>query len=187
MPDRDAKLPISRKSGNCLCTWFRFDQDAAGARFGAQSLQEQGQEGSVAISVPIEAKDELAEILGAAGPDRGQPQAARRVAVAAFDRSGDRHLAFGAAPGPEGAPLSRCGWLASPIPTRPDSGLRSGVTMARRSLAASIQALRQDPMRFCNCRAEMPLQWVAIRQAARNQIASDSLVWCRRVPAVTEA
>ncbi len=222
---------------NCLCTWFRFDQDAAGVRFGAQSLQEQGQEGGVAISAPgVEAKDELAEtglealgaqpvaaaprpalevaehgvdpgenlmggpvadnmglvaiprhcaaaspavclddrgrggvahnevakIPGAAGRDRGQPQAARRIAVAKFNRSGDRHLAFRAA---------------------------LGVTMARRSLAASIQALRQDPIpsRFCKCRAEMPLQWVAIRQAAQNQIVSDSLVRCRRVPAATEA
>ena len=53
--------PTLKKWLNCLCTWFRFDQDAAGVRFGAQSLQERGQEGSVAISVPIEAKDELVE------------------------------------------------------------------------------------------------------------------------------
>ncbi len=33
---------------NCLCTWFRFDQDAAGVRFGAQSLQEQALEGDEA-------------------------------------------------------------------------------------------------------------------------------------------
>ncbi len=32
---------------------------------------------------------EVAEILGTAGRDRGRPQAARRVAVAEFDRSGD--------------------------------------------------------------------------------------------------
>ena len=69
-------------------------------------------------------------------------------------------LPSGLRPGPGGAPLSRCGRQASSISTRPDSGLRSGLTMARRSLAASIQALRQDPVpsRFCNCRAEMPLQ-----------------------------
>ena len=215
---------------NCLCTWFRFDQDVVGVRFGAQCLQEQGRERSVAVSVPIETKDELvetglevlgaqpvadapspalevaergvdpgenfmggpvaddmgpvavprhrataspavcldnrgrggvahseaAEILGAAGPDRGQPQATLRVAVAEFDRSGDRHLAFRASPRP------------------------------RRHV---FVALRQfpTPSRFCNCRAEMPLQWVAIRQAARNRIASDSLVRCRRVPAATEA
>ena len=40
---------------NCLCTWFRFDQDAAGVRFGAQSLQEQGQEGSVAMRLATSA------------------------------------------------------------------------------------------------------------------------------------
>ena len=58
-----------------------------------------------------------------------------------------------------------------------------------RSRGAALQPLRQDPIpsRFCNCKAEMPLQWVAIRQAARNRIASDSLVRCRRVPAATEA
>ncbi len=69
-------------------------------------------------------------------------------------------LPSGLRPGPGGAPLSRCGRLASSISTRPGSGLRSGVAMARRSLAASIQALRQYPIpsRFCNCRAEMPLQ-----------------------------
>ena len=53
-------MPHSNQA-NRLCTWFRFDRDAAGARFDAQSLQEQGQEGSVAVSAPIEAKDELAE------------------------------------------------------------------------------------------------------------------------------
>ena len=162
---------------NCLCTWFRFDQDAAGARFGAQSLQEQGQEGDVAISAPVEAKDQLvetglealgaqplrlentvwiqarisraglspttwgrwrsrgnalqpsvltvaavlahsevAEILGVAGRDRGQPQAARHVAVAEFDRAGDRHLAFrccAAAGWPRRSRLDRtagCAW-----------------------------------------------------------------------------
>ncbi len=46
---------------NCLCTWFRFDQDVAGVRFGAQNLQEQRQECSVAVSAPIETKDELVE------------------------------------------------------------------------------------------------------------------------------
>ena len=46
---------------DCLCIWFRFDQDAVGVRFGAQSLQEQRQEGGVAISAPIETKDELIE------------------------------------------------------------------------------------------------------------------------------
>ena len=93
-------------------------------------------------------------------------------------------LPSGLRPDPGGAPLSRCGRLASSVATRPDSGLRSGLTMARRSLAASIQARRQDPIpsRFCSCKAEIPLQWVA-----RNQIASDSLVRCRRVLAATEA
>ncbi len=148
----------------------------------------------MAISAPIEAKDELAETglealgaqpvidaprpaleIGERGVDPGENFMGRLVAD-------DRHLAFRVAPGPSGAPLSCCGWLTSSISTRPDSGLRSGVAMARRSLAASIQALRQDPTpsRFCNCRAEMPLEWVAIRWAARNQIASDSLVRCRR-------
>ena len=68
---------------NCLCTWFRFDQDAAGVRFGAQSLQEQGQEGSVAISAPIETKDELIEtgleVLGAQ-PVADAPHPALEVA-----------------------------------------------------------------------------------------------------------
>ncbi len=64
----------------------------------------------------------------------------------------------------------------------------------------ALGALRQDPTpsRFCNCKAEMPLQWALIRQAAfkhfkafrfhgGTRIASDSLVRCRRLPAATEA
>ncbi len=106
------------------------------------------------------AHSEVVEILGVAGRDRGQPQAARRVAVPSSTAPATGILPSGLRPGPEGAPLSRCGRLASSIPTRPDSGLLSGVAMARRSLAASIQALRQDPIpsRFCNCKAEMPLE-----------------------------
>ena len=75
---------------NCLCTWFRFDQDAAGARFGAQSLQEQGQEGSVALSAPIETKDELVETgleaLGAQ-PVADAPRPALEIAERGVDPS----------------------------------------------------------------------------------------------------
>ena len=78
--------------GNCLCTWFRFDQDVAGARFGAQSLREQRQEGSVAISAPIEAKDELAETgleaLGAQ-PVAAAPRPALEVAERGVDPGED--------------------------------------------------------------------------------------------------
>ncbi len=73
---------------NCLRTWFRFDQDAAGVRFGAQSLQEHGQECNVAISAPIEAKDELVETgleaLGAQ-PVADAPSPALEVAERGVD------------------------------------------------------------------------------------------------------
>ena len=131
----------------------------------------------MAISVLIEAKDKLIETgleaLGAQ-PVADAPHPALEAAERGVD-PGENFMGWPVAddlgpatgilpsrlrPGPGGAPLSRCGRLASSIPTRPDSGLRSGVARARRSLAASIQALRQDPIPscFCNCRAEMPLE-----------------------------
>ncbi len=42
MPRTHNPTPIYH--ANCLCTWFRFDRDTAGVGFGAQSLQEQGQD-----------------------------------------------------------------------------------------------------------------------------------------------
>ncbi len=87
-----------------------------------------------------------------------------------------------------GSSLVRNGRLASSMSTRPDNGLRSGSTMLARSLWASSQALRQEPIASCfwSCRAEMPLEWVAIRSAAQNQTVSGSLLACRIVPAITE-
>ena len=64
-----------------------------------------------------------------------------------------------------GSFLVRKGRLASSISTKPDNRLRSGLTIAVRSLWASSQALRYEPMPSCfwSCRAEMPLEWVAIK------------------------
>ena len=60
--------------------------------------------------------------------------------------------------------------------------------MARRNLAHYIQAVRYEPRPswFCNCSTEMPLECVAIKNAAQNQIVSGSLLACMIVPAVTE-
>jgi hypothetical protein len=60
--------------------------------------------------------------------------------------------------------------------------------MARRSLAHNIQAVRYEPRPswLCSCSAEMPLECVAIRNAAQNQIVSGSLLACMIVPVVTE-
>jgi hypothetical protein len=87
-----------------------------------------------------------------------------------------------------GSFLVRNGMIVSSASTRPLSGSRSGLTMARRSLAHSIQAVRYEPRPswFCSCSAEMPLECVAIKNAAQNQIVSGSLLACMMVPAVTE-
>src|SRR6516162_5470669 len=87
-----------------------------------------------------------------------------------------------------GSFLVRNGIIVSSASTSPLSGSRSGLTMARRSLAHNIQAVRYEPRPswFCNCSAEMPLECVAIRNAAQNQIVSGSLLACMIVPAVTE-
>jgi hypothetical protein len=60
--------------------------------------------------------------------------------------------------------------------------------MARRSLAANIQAVRYEPRLswLCSRRAEIPLGCVAIRKAAQNPIVSGSSLACMIVPAVTE-
>jgi len=78
--------------------------------------------------------------------------------------------------------------IVSSASTTPLSGSRSGLTMARRSLAANIQAVRYEPRLswLCSCSAEMPLECVDIRNAAQNHIVSGSLLACMIVPAVTE-
>jgi hypothetical protein len=60
--------------------------------------------------------------------------------------------------------------------------------MARRCLTHNIRAVRQAPKPswFSSCSAEMPLECVAIRNAAQNQIVSGRLLACMIVPAVTE-
>ena len=64
-----------------------------------------------------------------------------------------------------GSFLLRQGISVSSTSTRPASALRPGATMLRRSLPHSSQALRYEPKPSwrCSCRAEMPLEWVAIR------------------------
>ena len=76
--------------------------------------------------------DEAAEVSGAVGGDFGQPQAAGRVLVPELNGADDQHFAVVAAPprGAGGSLLVRKGRLASSISTRPDSGLRSGSTIA---------------------------------------------------------
>src|SRR5665809_126136 len=87
-----------------------------------------------------------------------------------------------------GSSLVRSGRLLSSTSTRPARGWRPGASIARRSLAASIQAVRYEPKPSCacSCSAEMPLECVAIRKAASNQIVSGSLLACSTVPAVRE-
>ena len=89
--------------------------------------------------------DEAVELAGAVGCDPGQAQAAGGVAVADLDRADDEaacRRGCGRVRRPGDRPWSRNGSEVSSISTKPDKGLRSGSTMARRSLAASNQALR---------------------------------------------
>ena len=63
--------------------------------------------------------------------------------------------------------------------------LRSGLTIAVRSLWASSQALRYEPMPSCfwSCRAEMPLEWVDHQVGGlRTRSVSGSLLACRIIP-----
>src|SRR6516225_9391248 len=87
-----------------------------------------------------------------------------------------------------GSFLVRNGMVVSSASTTPLSGSRSGLTIARRSLPHNIQAARYEPRPswLCSCSAEMPLECVAMRNAAQNQIVSGSLLACMIVPAVTE-
>src|SRR6516164_10428594 len=73
-----------------------------------------------------------------------------------------------------GSFLARNGMIVSSASTTPLSGSRSGLTMARRILAHNIQAVRYEPRPswLCSCSAEMPLECVAMRNAAQNQIVS---------------
>src|SRR5467141_2974355 len=87
-----------------------------------------------------------------------------------------------------GSSLVRNGMIVSSASTTPHRGSRSGLTMARRSLAHNIQAVRYEPRPswLCSCSAEMPLECVAIRNAAQNHLVNGSLLACMMVPAVTE-
>ncbi len=155
----------------------------------ARSLQEQGQEGSVAISAPIEAKDELAETgleaLGAQ-PVIDAPRPALEVAERGVD-PGENFM--GGPPvaddmGPVAVPRRRAaaGWPRRSRPDRTAGCARGSHGAAKLGGEHPGAAAGFDPEPLRNCRAEMPLQWVAIRWAAQNQIASDSLVRCRRWP-----
>src|SRR4051812_1698484 len=87
-----------------------------------------------------------------------------------------------------GSSWVRSGSVLSSASISQDKGARCGSTIARRSLPASIHAVRYEPRpsRRCSCRADRPLLWVATRKAARNQVVSASLLSCRIVPARTE-
>ena len=91
-------------------------------------------------------------------------------------------------PPPGGSSLARQAISVSSTSTRPARGARPGATRARRRLAPSSQALLSEPRPscLCRCRAERPLEWVAISQAAQNHTVSGSLEPCSTVPAVTE-
>ena len=109
--------------------------------------------------------DEVSEVGGAVGGDR--PAAGGRdVSVPEFDGADDEHLAVVAAYlalrwedrlWPE--------WKAGLVDFHQARQRVARSTMLARSLWASSQALRYEPIPSCfwSCRAEMPLQWVAIR------------------------
>src|SRR5512144_2683389 len=110
--------------------------------------------------------DESVQAGGGEVRDRRQPHPARPMAVH-LDAPPTSILPWPLRPRPPsgGSSLLRCGISVSSISTRPFSGGRSGATMARRSLAQSSHAVLYEPSPscFCTCRAEMPLEWVAIR------------------------
>src|SRR6516162_6901079 len=135
------------------------------------------------------AKYESVDLVLAEALDYLQPGASRRAAVD-FDRPCDQHLADPTAPRwhDDRVVLGTKRNGLSSASTTPLSGSRSGLTIARRSLPHNIQAVRYEPRPswLCSCSAEMPLECVAMRNAAQNQIVSGSLLACMIVPAVTE-
>src|SRR6516162_4687700 len=155
--------------------------------------------GNVAVGWPVVrhqpgvgghgAEHESVDLVLAEALDYLQPGASRRAAVD-FDRPCDQHLADPTAPAGTtiGSFLVRNGMVVSSASTTPLSGSRSGLTIARRSLPHNIQAVRYEPRPswLCSCSAEMPLECVAMRNAAQNQIVSGSLLACMIVPAVPE-
>ena len=88
--------------------------------------------------------DEGVETAGTVVGESGQAQSARLVAVAHLDATDHEQLAVMASPGAAAGgvvlgPERQGGFVDL---DQPDNGLRSGSTIARRSLAASIQAVR---------------------------------------------
>jgi hypothetical protein len=63
-----------------------------------------------------------------------------------------------------------------------------GVDHRPAQLGDNIQAVRYEPRPswLCSCSAEVPLECVAIKNAAQNHVVSGSLLACMIVPAVTE-
>jgi hypothetical protein len=86
-------------------------------------------------------------------------------AVLDLDRADDEDFALMAAAATAVTVLLRQTISVSSTSTRPASALRPGAIMLRRSLAAISQADLYEPKPSwrCSCRAEMPLEWVAIR------------------------
>ena len=136
--------------------------------------------------------DEASEVGGTVGGEFGQPQTAWRVSVPEFDGA-ERSASCrrGCGPAHRQGDRSWSGREGWPRRSRPDldSGLRTGSTMAVRSLCASSQALRYEPIPSCfwSCSAEIPLEWVADQvDGRRTRRLRGSLLPCRIVPAVTE-
>ena len=122
----------------------------------ANDMRVVGVEGNICISRPTIGlggtgrgdvlRDEFVEAVSAVVSNAVEAQPSRRVAVANFDAADHQHsiLPSWLRPAPPACGSSPVwkGNEVSSISTRPDNGLQSGSTIARRSLAASIQAVR---------------------------------------------
>ena len=120
----------------------------------ANDVRVVGVEGNICISRPAVglggtgrsdvSRDELVEAVAAVVGDAVEAQPARVLPSPPSMLPTTSILPSWLRPAPlaGGSSLVRKGNEVSSISTRPDNGLRSGSTIARRSLAASIQALR---------------------------------------------
>lgn len=110
-------------------------------------------------------------------------------AVVHLHRRGDEHLAVGAASLPAmGRIGSWCDGLRSrrspPGPKAASDREQPWPGAACRTKARLCR--KPNPSRFCSWSAAMPLEWVAIRYTAQNQMVSGSFEPCITVLAVTD-
>ena len=177
--------PLQHDMGGHPADHLRLVDVAWQARIGGPAIRDEARAGGG------DGGEEGLQRRGGEVLDRGEADAAGPAVRRELHRPGDNHLAPRAC-GRRRRPADRpCGAAASrsrPPPRCPPAGWARDRPSRGRSLWSSSQAVLQlpRPSWACNCRAEMPLEWLVRMWMAVNQTFRATCLRCMIVPAVRE-